>query len=121
MLPKPFLLALAFRSLTLLFPQTNFQPDEFYQVLEPAHRHVFGYGYLTWEWRDLPDGGRLRGWLWPSIFIVVYRFLQMTGLDDTRLLVCLEGRAALIIGIDASYGRGRRGRRDGLGDLPLVF
>lgn len=88
-LPKPLILALAIRSLTLLFPQTKFQPDEFWQSLEPAHRYVFGYGHLTWEWRDLPEGGRLRGWLWPSVFVLVYKFLQRTGLDDTFLLVSI--------------------------------
>jgi phosphatidylinositol glycan class B len=88
MLPKPLLLALAFRSISLLFPQTYFQPDEYWQSLEVAHEYVFGYGFLTWEWRDLPDGGRLRGWIWPGVFVIIYRFLQITGLDDTRLLVC---------------------------------
>lgn len=83
----PFWLALAYRSLYLIFPQTYFQPDEFWQSLEPAHHYVFGYGSLTWEWRDLPDGGRLRGWLWPSVFVGVYRVLQWAGLDDTFLLV----------------------------------
>lgn len=83
----PLLLALIYRSIFLIFPQTYFQPDEFWQSLEPAHNYVFGYGYLTWEWRDLPDGGRLRGWLWPSFFIGVYRVLQWFGLDDTFLLV----------------------------------
>lgn len=84
---KPLILALVYRSLFLLFPQTYFQPDEFWQSLEPAHYHVFGYGYLTWEWKDLPDGGRLRGWLWPSCFVGVYRLLQWAGLDETFLLV----------------------------------
>lgn len=29
---------------------TFFNPDEYWQSLEPAHRLVFGYGHLTWEW-----------------------------------------------------------------------
>ncbi|KAI5454608.1 glycosylphosphatidylinositol anchor biosynthesis [Naganishia albida] len=48
-----FLLCLAFRSAVGLVGQkTFFQPDEFYQSLEPAHRMVWGTGYETWEWRD---------------------------------------------------------------------
>jgi hypothetical protein len=48
-----FLLCLAFRSVVALVGQkTFFQPDEFYQSLEPAHRMVWGTGYETWEWRD---------------------------------------------------------------------
>jgi len=27
-------------------------PDEIYQALEPAHRLVFGYGLLSWEWHE---------------------------------------------------------------------
>lgn len=43
---------LAFRAvLALVGQKTFFQPDEFYQSLEPAHRLVWGTGYETWEWR----------------------------------------------------------------------
>ncbi len=94
MISYPLLIPLLFRSLTLLLPQTYFQPDEFYQSLEPAHRLIYGYGYLTWEWRDLPrpglfgeQGGRMRGWLWPLVFAGVYKLLQMTGMDQTFLFV----------------------------------
>jgi phosphatidylinositol glycan class B len=96
--------AVAVRSLSLL-SQTFFQPDEFYQALEPAHRLVFGYGVLTWEWRDLPDvgndvkvgvltrlalqygAGRLRSWLWPSCFAGIYWLLQVVGSDGTFWIV----------------------------------
>jgi hypothetical protein len=113
---QAFLIALAFRSTSLL-SQTFFQPDEFYQAYEPAHRLVFGTGYLTWEWRDLPSvpratleavlerggwrakvvgllgenaaagGGHLRSWLWPGVFALVYKALEVAGLDETGLIV----------------------------------
>ncbi len=35
----------AFSVTTLLFP------DEWWQFGEPAHVAVYGYGYLTWDWR----------------------------------------------------------------------
>jgi hypothetical protein len=118
---QAFLLALGFRSISLL-SQTFFQPDEFYQSLEPAHWLVFGTGFLAWEWKDLPAipeevvqaiieqggwrsrlvgyvdtqaGGRLRSWLWPGLFAVIYKGLQVTGLDETRLLVRLRFIPAL--------------------------
>ena len=28
-----------------------FFPDEIFQTLEPAHRLVYGYGVISWEWR----------------------------------------------------------------------
>lgn len=99
MVPKSLLLSLIIRSLSLLLPHTFFQPDEFYQAFEPAHHLVFGYGHLTWEWKDLPgDGGndwwstyvaagRMRGWIWPGVFAAVYKLLAISGLDDAFLLV----------------------------------
>lgn len=98
-IPNALLVALIYRSLFLLLPRTFFQPDEFYQALEPAHNLVFGYGHLTWEWRDLPSGGgggwwdevvvggRMRSWLWPSIFMGVYQLLRILHLDETDLIV----------------------------------
>ncbi|ODN84156.1 hypothetical protein L202_00160 [Cryptococcus amylolentus CBS 6039] len=96
--------------LHLPFPQTFFQPDEFYQALEPAHQKVFGYGFLSWEWTDLPRravkaavglggqgvmekwwdetvvGGRMRGWIWPGLFTGAYKILQSVGLDQGVML-----------------------------------
>ena len=98
-MPNPLIVALAIRSLSLLLPQTFFQPDEFYQALEPAHHLVFGYGHLTWEWKDLSVGGgegwwgdviergRMRNWLWPSLFAGVYQLLKLMRLDETNLIV----------------------------------
>jgi hypothetical protein len=37
-------------------------PDEIYQSLEPAHRIVFGYGLIPWEFRD-----GARNWTFPAI------------------------------------------------------
>lgn len=104
---RALLTALAIRLLSvLLLPQTFFQPDEYYQALEPAHRLVFGYGFLTWEWRDVPDvlgaspqgwwdqvvvHGRLRSWLWPGVFALVYKAIQVLGLDNTSALVGSAG------------------------------
>lgn len=58
--------------------RTFFQPDEFWQSLEVAHRLVFGYGYLTWEWGQ---GTALRSIAHPALFVPLYVMLQATGLD----------------------------------------
>lgn len=115
----PLLIALGLRSLHLLLPHTFFQPDEFWQALEPAHPYVFGNGYLTWEWRDLPPlqnpwtapeslvsilgpewaataeqawdtwvvQGRMRSWIWVSVFVWLYKGLRVLGLEGTEWLV----------------------------------
>lgn len=106
MIPHALCVALILRSLSLLLPHTFFQPDEFYQALEPAYNSVLGRGFLTWEWRDLPNAvvgvessgliqiiqhavgeGRLRSWVWPGIFILVYRLTEICGLNDTEWVV----------------------------------
>lgn len=104
MIPNAFLVALTIRSLSLLLPHTFFQPDEFYQAFEPAYSAVFGHGFLTWEWRDLPHAtasqggnlgvlqsaiceGRLRSWVWPGVFMAVYKSLDVLGLQDTEWAV----------------------------------
>ncbi|MGE0665517.1 MAG: hypothetical protein AB7O49_03065 [Sphingomonadales bacterium] len=44
------LVAFSVRAVTLLFPSIHW-PDEIYQVLEHAHRWVFGYGITSWDWQ----------------------------------------------------------------------
>ena len=47
------MLTFAFRITTLVRWGTNYLwPDEVYQSLEQAHRAVFGYGIVPWEYRD---------------------------------------------------------------------
>ncbi|KAF9286137.1 glycosylphosphatidylinositol anchor biosynthesis [Mortierella alpina] len=72
----------AFRAINALFVRTYFSPDEYWQALEVAHRAVFGYGYLTWEWNVA-----LRSVLHPALFAALYRVLSILGLDDSRLFI----------------------------------
>lgn len=58
----------AFRLINAFSIKTFFQPDEYYQSLEPAHRYVFGYGYETWEWKY-----GLRSSLHVWIYILTYK------------------------------------------------
>lgn len=51
---------------------TFFQPDEFFQALEPAHNIVFGYGYITWEWHE-----RLRLALHPLLYAAAYKAVRL--------------------------------------------
>ncbi|GAA5843401.1 hypothetical protein JCM9279_002091 [Rhodotorula babjevae] len=49
-------LALAIRLANACLSRAFFQPDEYWQALEPAHRWVWGFGWATWEWRVQPPG-----------------------------------------------------------------
>lgn len=74
-----FLFLWIFRLANSFIVSSYIDPDEFWQSLEPAHRLVFGYGYLTWEWRR---GNAIRSWLFPLLFASTYKLLQLFGLDD---------------------------------------
>ena len=39
-----------FRVVNAVCVRTFFSADEYWQSLEVAHKLVFGYGHLTWEW-----------------------------------------------------------------------
>ncbi|XP_064606648.1 GPI mannosyltransferase 3-like [Liolophura sinensis] len=77
-----FLGLFAFRTVNALLVQTYFVPDEFWQSQEVAHKMVFGYGYLTWEWRY-----GLRGYLYPSMFAIFFKILAVFGLDNRLMLI----------------------------------
>ncbi|KAK7511101.1 Alg9-like mannosyltransferase family-domain-containing protein [Phyllosticta citriasiana] len=65
--PTPvFLLLLALRILNALTTRTFFQPDEYFQALEPAWQMAFGEAsgaWITWEWKS-----QLRSSLHPALF-----------------------------------------------------
>ena len=83
LLDRRILLALVcLRIVNSLTINTFFQPDEYYQSLEPAWKLVFGYGETTWEWTE-----GIRGFLYPSVFALVWAILRIIGIDDPDVLV----------------------------------
>lgn len=72
------LLALAVRVAIALSTQGFFQPDEYFQALEPAHHYVFGYGHLTWEW---VSPAPLRSIIYPALNIPPFWLIKTLGLD----------------------------------------
>ena len=51
-----------------------FFPDEIFQTLEPAHRLVYGYGVISWEWRL-----GIRSWVFPTFLAGVMRATAWMG------------------------------------------
>uniref|UniRef100_A0A6J0T323 Mannosyltransferase n=1 Tax=Pogona vitticeps TaxID=103695 RepID=A0A6J0T323_9SAUR len=76
--------AVATRLLNCFLVQSSFVPDEYWQSLEVAHRMVFGYGHLTWEWAE-----GLRSYLYPLLFASIYKALQLLQEDCVQLLIWL--------------------------------
>ncbi|KAI4183998.1 MAG: hypothetical protein LQ346_006199 [Caloplaca aetnensis] len=65
------LFLIAFRIVNALSIRTFFQPDEYFQSLEPAWEIAFGANsgaWITWEWRN-----QLRSAIHPAIFAAVYK------------------------------------------------
>jgi GPI mannosyltransferase 3 len=77
-------LALVVRAVIALVTRTFFQPDEYFQALEPAHFLVFRYGDLTWEWTSKPP---IRSIFYPILNVPIYWLLKILRLDETFLLV----------------------------------
>jgi hypothetical protein len=72
-----FLLGLALR---IWYAHGNYSivfPDEFHQSTEQAHRLVYGYGLIPWEY----DEGA-RTWAWPALLAALLQITDLLGLDD---------------------------------------
>ncbi|XP_033737188.1 GPI mannosyltransferase 3-like [Pecten maximus] len=91
-----FLGLIALRVCNALMIQTYFVPDEYWQSLEVAHKIVFDYGYLTWEWRQ-----GIRSYFYPTIFAFLYKTLAVLGLDHRLLLIKLP---RIVQGVIAASG-----------------
>ncbi|OOF98038.1 glycosyltransferase family 22 protein [Aspergillus carbonarius ITEM 5010] len=89
---RVFLALVSFRLLNALTVRTFFQPDEFFQSLEPAWQVAFGDNHapwITWEWRH-----QLRSSLHPLLFTAVYstvdlfaRLLRLSPAWQAELLI----------------------------------
>ncbi|CAE6446264.1 unnamed protein product [Rhizoctonia solani] len=79
------LLVFGIRLLIALSTRGFFQPDEYFQALEPAYRAVFGSGHLTWEWTTNPP---IRSFAYPALFVPVYASVKAMHLENTFILVC---------------------------------
>ncbi len=82
------------RILNAFTTATFFQPDEFYQSLEPAHKLIFNTGYLTWEWRT-----SLRSFLHPLMFAGVYKLSQLFDFGDYGVIYGPKILSAILAGI----------------------
>lgn len=78
------ILFLLYRLTSVFIVQTAYVPDEYWQSLEVAHKMVFGYGHLTWEWRH-----GLRSYFYPFLISVFYKVLDCLGLDTVQALILL--------------------------------
>ncbi|XP_070511275.1 GPI mannosyltransferase 3 isoform X2 [Cardiocondyla obscurior] len=72
------------RLINVILVRTVHVPDEYWQSLEVAHRLIFGYGYLTWEWTTM-----IRSYTYPFFISILYWILAIFSMDSVLLLTTL--------------------------------
>ncbi|HVE84017.1 MAG TPA: hypothetical protein VND93_14265 [Myxococcales bacterium] len=87
-------------------------PDEIYQSLEPAHRLVFGYGLVPWEFIQ-----GARSWAFPGALAAVLKLCAVLGLDLPRAYLGVV--RALFCASAAATGYGVQRLARVLGASPL--
>jgi hypothetical protein len=66
-------------------------PDEIYQGPEQAHRIVFGYGFVPWEFR-----AGARSWIYPGLLSILFKGLALVGVDD-GLALMVAAKCAMVL------------------------
>jgi hypothetical protein len=96
----------------------NFQPnliwaDEIYQVVEPAHRLVYGYGLIAWEYVV-----GMRSWIFPGAIAGLLWLGKLFGSDPAFKLIPVQAfmvLASLVpVGVGYRWGERLDGVRGGL-------
>jgi len=76
-----------------------FFPDEIFQTLEPAHRLVYGYGVISWEWRL-----GIRSWVFPTFLAGVMRATAWMGSASEGYLLGISIVLSLISLVTVWFG-----------------
>ncbi|KAL8945722.1 MAG: hypothetical protein Q9222_007778 [Ikaeria aurantiellina] len=111
-----FLFLVAFRILNALSIRTFFQPDEYFQSLEPAWEIAFGAdrgAWITWEWKN-----QLRSAIHPALFAGVYwlsaelsTLLRLTPEYHAELLLAAPKVTQAVIAALGDYYTWKLGER----------
>jgi hypothetical protein len=86
-----FLVALLLRVGVAVRVPNLVHPDEVFQTQEPAHRLAYGYGIVTWEWRD-----GVRSWALPAFLAAVMRATEWMGPGSSGYLAATTILLSLI-------------------------
>lgn len=74
-------------------------PDEIYQSFEPAHRLVFGYGLIAWEFID-----GARNWALPGLVAFLMKGAALVGLDAPAEYLAFTRASFALAGAATAYG-----------------
>jgi phosphatidylinositol glycan class B len=88
--------------------QGIFWPDEIFQSLEQAHRVVFGYGFIPWEFQE-----GARSWLFPGTFVLLWKLAAVVGVHSAVTLVVLAKLLMVALALVGVYATIRIAERLG--------
>lgn len=94
-------------------------PDELFQYLEQAHRLVYGYGFVPWEYRF-----GVRNWALPGALAGLLEFLRVLGIDRPTAYIPIVKSAFAVLSVGvvyASYAIGRNLFEEQTGRLAAGF
>lgn len=91
-------------------------PDEVYQSLEPAHRWLFGYGLVAWEFVE-----GARNWAMPGLVVGLFKLSTILGLDSPREYLSFAKAFFAVVGVATAYGSYRLAKTCGASDLSAAM
>ncbi len=98
-------LGAALRGWLALHDDGIYWPDEIYQSLEPAHRVVFGYGLIPWEFRD-----GARNWTFPALTAALLRVVSWAVGEAPRAYLVGMRFVFCAVGMATAWGAYRLAR-----------
>ncbi len=87
-------------------------PDEHYKSLEQAHRLVFGYGIVPWEFVE-----GATNWAWPATVALIFKVASLVGLSEPAEYIGLARVVLAAAGVATAYGSFRLARSYGASTL----
>jgi hypothetical protein len=93
--------------------------DEIFQAVEQAHRLVYGYGYVPWEYVH-----GIRSWLLPGLIAGVLSFCRLAGLNDPSLYIPVVQIWACVLSLSAivcAYWLGRTLMSESVGRIASLL
>ncbi|MBE4750724.1 hypothetical protein G4177_21370 [Corallococcus sp. ZKHCc1 1396] len=105
-------LGAAFRLYWALHDDGIYWPDEVYQSLEPAHRLVYGYGLVAWEFVE-----GARNWALPGLVAGVLGLGRLVGLNEPAGYLGLVKGFFALVGTATAWATWRLARAAGASSL----
>ncbi|MBW4472238.1 MAG: hypothetical protein KME45_17815 [Stenomitos rutilans HA7619-LM2] len=98
-------IGLFLRLVLVFFSDRGYHPDEIFQYLEQAHRMVFGYGYIPWEYRF-----GIRNLIIPITLSIPLRLLKALQLDSPDIYIPFIKAILCLLSLSLIYGLYALGR-----------